>query len=85
MDYATEYSVKSLAETYFNSRNVQLDIVTQLRAFPYRLHGFCVRSKQICILIISWKIPQRLKSCSMQQSGHMDGQTDVYKIANICS
>jgi len=31
------------------------------------------------------KIPQRVKICSSQQYGQMDGQTDVHIDANICS
>ena len=34
MEYVTEYSVQSLAETFLNPKNFQLDIVTQLRFFP---------------------------------------------------
>ena len=52
MEYVIEYSVKSLAETFLNPRNFQLDIVTQLRVFP-RVPDFYVRSKQICIFTIS--------------------------------
>ena len=53
MEYVTEYSVQSLAETFLNPRNFQLDIATKLRVFPYREHDFYVRSKQICIFTIS--------------------------------
>jgi len=53
MEYVAEYSVKSLDETFLNPANFQLDIVTQLRVFPYRVHDFYVRSKQICIFTIS--------------------------------
>jgi len=55
MEYVTEYSVQSLAETFPNPRNFQLDIVTKLRVFPYRVLDFYVRSKQICIFTNSRK------------------------------
>ena len=53
MECVTEYSVQSLVENFLNPRNFQLDIITQLRVFPYRVPDFYVRLKQICIFTIS--------------------------------
>ena len=58
MEYMTEYSVESLSETSPNPTNFQLDTVTELRAFLYRVHDFYVRSKEVPIFTISRKFPK---------------------------
>jgi len=84
MEYVTGYSVHSLAESFLNPKKFQLDFVTTASLSVQSARFLCQTETDLYFHYFM-KIPQKVKSCSVQQYGQMKGQTDGHTNANICS